>query len=94
MVGIVFLVILLVGFVIVVLVVAAVADWVLGLSNLNPPRAEDESERREPAVDGFTPSFGSQIGGICDAGAGVVSGGCDAGAAGGCDGGAAVGGGC
>ncbi len=94
MIGITFLFFLLVGFVFLVLVAAAVADWLLGLSHLNVLRDADESDRREPPVDGFTTSAGGSFGGAFDAGAGSLFGGCDpgAGAMGGCDAGGAAGG--
>lgn len=94
MVGITFLFFLLVGFVFLVLVVAAVADWLLGLSHLNISRDGDDSVRPEPPDDGYNTSVGCHFGGVIDAGAGSLFGGCDPGAGGigGCDAGGAAGG--
>lgn len=97
MVGITSFVFLLIGFVFLVLVVAAIADWPFDLTNSNGPNDDGESDRRDSPDGGFPASAGGGFGGAFDAGAGSLFGGCDGGAAamGGCDAGAAGGdGGC
>ena len=91
--GITSFVFILVGFVFLVLVAAAIADWLFNLTNVSGARDECPSDRGNSS-DGYVPTNLNPSNGIpIDAG-GSLFGGCDpgAGAMGGCDAGGAAGG--